>query len=74
VAVVVLTSNNQGPTKTSETLGTGSRVTANQAKGTAPLNQPWESQYVYNPKPDGTSTPRSSEELGTSSNSWRGNV
>ncbi len=49
-----LTSNNQGPTKVSETLGTGSRVTAKQAKGTAPLNQPWESQYVYNPKPKGT--------------------
>ncbi len=64
----VLTSNNQGPTKTSETLGTGSRVTARQAKGTAPLNQPWESQYVYNPKPKGTAPTRSSEELGTSSN------
>ena len=50
----VLVSGNEGPTKTSETLGTGSRVRAKQAKGTAPLNQPWESQYVYNPKPKGT--------------------
>ena len=52
----VLVSGNEGPTKTSETLGKGSRVTARQAQGTAPLNQPWESQFVYSPTPKGTDT------------------
>lgn len=55
----VLVSGNTGPTKTSQTLGTSSRVTARQAEGKAPLNQPWESQFVYTPpQPATPNTPK----------------
>ncbi len=54
-----LQSGNDGPTKTSETLGTDSRVTARQAKGTAALSQPWAPEFTYTPIPVPPSTPQS---------------